>query len=70
VQLLLGAVLWTPLEPGKGLVLSALLLGGPVTARAQSSATHCVDIPQSQTLCDDLAQVVEQSHPSGEKNLG
>ena len=71
VLLLIGAVVWTPLGLGKGLVLIALLLlAGPVTAHALSSSAYRVGIPQSQALCDDLAQAVEQSHPSVEKNLG
>jgi multisubunit Na+/H+ antiporter MnhG subunit len=53
---------------GKGLVLIALLLAGPVTALA--SAAYRVGIPQSAPLRDDLAQVVEQSYPSVEENLG
>jgi multicomponent Na+:H+ antiporter subunit G len=71
VLLLMGAVAWTPLGLGKGLVLIALLLlAGPVTAHALASAAYRVGIPQSETFRDDLAQVVEQNQPSVEKNLG
>jgi multicomponent Na+:H+ antiporter subunit G len=71
VLLLLGAVVWTPLGLGKGLVLIALLLlAGPVTAHAQASAAYRVGIPQSHAFCDDLAQVVEQSQSPFEKNVG
>jgi len=71
VLLLLGAVAWTPLGLGKGLMLIALLLlAGPVTAHALASAAYRVGIPQSAALRDDLAQVVEQSYPSVEENLG
>jgi multicomponent Na+:H+ antiporter subunit G len=64
VLLLLGAVAWTPLGLGKGLVLIALLLlSGPVTAHALASAAYRVGIPQNQALRDDLAQVIEQSRP-------
>lgn len=70
VLLLLGAVAWTPLVLGKGLVLIALLLlAGPVTAHALSSAAYRVGIPPSQTSRDDLAQAWEQSHPFLEKDL-
>jgi multicomponent Na+:H+ antiporter subunit G len=71
VLLLLGAVAWTPLGLGKGLVLIALLLlAGPVTAHALASAAYRVGIPPSQALRDDLAQALEQSYPSVEENLG
>jgi multicomponent Na+:H+ antiporter subunit G len=71
VLLLLGAVAWTPLGLGKGLVLIALLLlAGPVTAHALASAAYRVGIPQSQALCDDLAQALEQSNACGEEDLG
>ena len=71
VLLLLGAVVWTPLGLGKGLVLIALLLlAGPVTAHALASAAYRVGIPQSQAFCDDLVQAVEQSHPFVEEDLG
>ena len=71
VLLLVGAVAWTPLGLGKGLVLIALLLlAGPVTAHALASAAYRVGIPQSRPIRDDLAKVLEQSHPVEEENLG
>ena len=71
VLLLVGAVAWTPLGLGKGLVLIALLLlAGPVTAHALASAAYRVGIPQSRPIRDDLAKVLEQSHPMEEENLG
>jgi multicomponent Na+:H+ antiporter subunit G len=67
VLLLLGAVAWTPLGLGKGLVLIALLLlAGPITAHALASAAYRVGIPQSQPLRDDLSAVVQLA---GEDNL-
>jgi multicomponent Na+:H+ antiporter subunit G len=60
VLLLLGAVAWTPLGLGKGLVLIALLLfAGPVTAHALASAAYRVGIPLSQVIRDDLAKAKE-----------
>ena len=71
VLLLLGAVAWTPLGLGKGLVLiTLLLLAGPVTAHALASAAYRVGIPQNKTFRDDLSQAVEQGQPLAEKNLG
>ncbi len=71
VLLLLGAVAWTPLSLGKGLVLIALLLlSGPVTAHALASAAYRVGILPRQALRDDLARAREQVHPSVEENLG
>ena len=71
VLLLLGAVAWTPLGLGKGMVLIALLmLAGPVTAHALASAAYRVGIPQSQALRDDLAQALEQSKTCGEEEVG
>jgi multicomponent Na+:H+ antiporter subunit G len=58
VLLLLGAVAWTPLGLGKGLVLIALLLlAGPVTAHALGSAAYRVGIPLRHAIRDDLAGV-------------
>ncbi|MGD8462788.1 MAG: monovalent cation/H(+) antiporter subunit G [Anaerolineae bacterium] len=60
VLLLLGAVAWTPLGLGKGLVLIALLLlAGPITAHALASAAYRVGIPQSQAIRDDLSPVAQ-----------
>ena len=60
VLLLVGAIAWTPLGLGKGLVLIALLLlAGPVTAHALASAAYRIGIPMKQALRDDLAHSVE-----------
>jgi multicomponent Na+:H+ antiporter subunit G len=70
VLLILGAVAWTPLGLGKGLVLIALLLlSGPVTAHALASAAYRVGILPRQAIRDDLARVLEQVHPSVEERL-
>jgi multicomponent Na+:H+ antiporter subunit G len=62
VLILLGAVAWTPLGLGKGLVLIALLLlAGPVTAHALGSAAYRIGIPMNQPICDDLAGVSQAS---------
>jgi multicomponent Na+:H+ antiporter subunit G len=67
VLLLLGAVAWTPLGLGKGLVLVALLLlAGPLTAHALASAAYRVGIPLKQAIRDDLAQTAKTNHPSVE----
>jgi multicomponent Na+:H+ antiporter subunit G len=60
VLLLLGAVAWTPLGLGKGLVLIALLLlAGPVTAHALASAAYRVGFPLRRAIRDDLAQAAQ-----------
>ncbi len=71
VLLLLGAVAWTPLGLGKGLVLVALLLlAGPVTAHALASAAYRVAIPLSSAHCDDLAQAIEEAQLPAEETPG
>jgi multicomponent Na+:H+ antiporter subunit G len=71
VLLLVGAVVWTPLGLGRGLVLIALLLlAGPVMAHALASAAYRVGIPLRQAIRDDLARAVEQIHPSMEESDG
>jgi multicomponent Na+:H+ antiporter subunit G len=56
VLLLVGAIVWTPMGVGKGLVLIALLLlSGPVTAHAMASAAYRVGIPLSGAIRDSLA---------------
>lgn len=57
VGLVIGAVAWTPLQTGKGLVLIVLLLlAGPVTAHALASAAYRIGIPISTAIRDDLAR--------------
>jgi multicomponent Na+:H+ antiporter subunit G len=60
VLILLGAVAWTLLGLGKGLVLIALLLlAGPVTAHALGSAAYRIGIPMNQSIRDDLAEAIQ-----------
>jgi multicomponent Na+:H+ antiporter subunit G len=60
VLLLVGALVWTPLGLGKGLLLiGLLLLAGPVTAHTLASAAYRVDIPLSRAIRDDLSQTKE-----------
>jgi len=71
VLLLVGAVVWTPLGLGRGLVLIALLLlAGPVMAHALASAAYRVGIPLRQAIRDDLARAVAQIQPSVEESDG
>jgi multicomponent Na+:H+ antiporter subunit G len=71
VLLLIGAVVWTPLGLGKGLVLMALLLlAGPVTAHALASAAYRIRIPLSSARCDDLAGVIEESRGPVQESAG
>ena len=71
VLLLVGAVAWTPLGVGKGLVLIALLLlAGPVTAHALASAAYRVRIPLRQGIRDDLAPVVQDAQAPMEESNG
>jgi multicomponent Na+:H+ antiporter subunit G len=57
VLLLAAAVAWTPLGWSKGLVLIIfLLLAGPVTSHALSSAAYRIGIPFAAPVRDDLAQ--------------
>jgi monovalent cation/proton antiporter MnhG/PhaG subunit len=56
VLLLIAAIIWTPLSFGRGLVLILLLLiTGPVTSHAVSSAAYRLKVPLRQTTRDDLA---------------
>jgi multicomponent Na+:H+ antiporter subunit G len=58
VLLLLGAVAWTPLSLGKGLVLTALLLvSGPVAAHALASAAYRAGIPLANAMRDGLSDL-------------
>lgn len=71
VLLLIGAVAWTPLGLGRGLVLIALLLlSGPVTAHALASAAYRVGIPVKLAIRDDLAGIAEAEPGSMEENVG
>lgn len=56
VLLLIAAVFITPLSVGKGLVLITLLLiGGPVTAHALGSAAYRLGLPLKRAIRNDLA---------------
>ena len=71
VLLLLGAVAWTPLGLGKGLVLiGLLLLSGPVTAHALASSAYRVGIPLRAAVRDDLAQRVKPANRSEAEDRG
>lgn len=60
VGLLLAAVAWTPLGWGKGLVLiSFLLVAGPVTAHSLASAAYRIGVPPAALVRDDLARDLE-----------
>lgn len=67
VLLLIAAVVWTPLSWGKGLLLIAfLLLAGPVTSHALSSAAYRIGIPFAHRVRDDLAGAASGDGPSVE----
>jgi multicomponent Na+:H+ antiporter subunit G len=71
VLLVIGAMAWTPLGLGKGLVLIALLLlSGPVTAHALASAAYRVGIPLRQAVRNDLTPAAEAEDGLLEENLG
>ena len=55
VFLIIAAISWTPLSLGRGLVLiSLLLISGPVISHALASAAYRIKIPLEQTTRDDL----------------
>ncbi len=56
VLLLIATTIWTPLSAGRGLILIfLLLLTGPVTSHAVSSAAYRLKVPLRQAIRDDLA---------------
>jgi multicomponent Na+:H+ antiporter subunit G len=64
VFLLIGAIVWLPEGRAKGLILIAfLLLAGPVTAHALSSAAYRTGIPFATRVRDDLAESSEGAAP-------
>ncbi len=64
VLLLAATVAWTPLGWSKGLVLIIfLLLAGPVTSHALSSAAYRIGIPFATAVRDDLAESSEGGSP-------
>ena len=55
VLLLAAAVAWTPLGWGRGLLLIVLLMiAGPVTAHAISSAAYRIGLPMKDPVRNDL----------------
>lgn len=61
VLLLIGAMAWTPLGLGKGLLLIAfLLVSGPVVSHAMSSAALRMGIGMAQAVRDDMERRDEQ----------
>jgi multicomponent Na+:H+ antiporter subunit G len=55
VFLMVAAISWTPLSLGKGLVLiSLLLISGPVISHALASAAYRIKVPLKQAVRDDL----------------
>lgn len=57
VLLLAAAAAWTPLSWGKALLLiSLLMVAGPVTSHAIASAAYRIGIPMKQAIRDDLAE--------------
>ena len=62
--LLAAAVAWTPLGWSKGLVLIIfLLLAGPVTSHALSSAAYRIGTPMKNPIRDDLSAAEEAPAP-------
>ncbi|MCA9952411.1 MAG: monovalent cation/H(+) antiporter subunit G [Anaerolineales bacterium] len=58
VLLLAAAVAWTPLGWGRGLLLIVLLMiAGPVTAHAISSAAYRIGIPMKEPVRNDLEEL-------------
>ncbi len=58
VLLLIGAVAWTPLGWGRALLLIVLLMvSGPVTAHALSSAAYRIGLRVKEPVRDDLREI-------------
>lgn len=58
VLLLIGAVAWTPLGWGRALLLIVLLMvSGPVTAHALSSAAYRIGLRIKEPVRDDLREI-------------
>lgn len=63
VFLLIAVMAWVPRGGAKALVLIAfLLLAGPVTAHALSSAAYRTGVPFAHRVRDDLAPVDDSLH--------
>jgi multicomponent Na+:H+ antiporter subunit G len=64
VLLLIAAIAWTPLGWSKGLILIIfLLLAGPVTSHALSSAAYRIGVPFAHRVRDDLAASTDAGSP-------
>ena len=64
VLLLVAAISWTPLKIGKGLVLiSLLLISGPVISHSLASAAYRINLPLVNTERDDLKTRTTKKEP-------
>ena len=64
VLLLIAAAFWTPLGWGRALLLIALLMiPGPVTAHAISSAAYRIGLPMKSAMRDDLSRAEGREAP-------
>ena len=64
VLLLLAAAVWTPLGWGRAILLIVLLMvTGPVTAHAISSAAYRIGTPMKNPVRDDLSAAEERPAP-------
>lgn len=64
VLLLVAAAAWTPLGWGKAILLMVLLMvTGPVTAHAISSAAYRIGTPMKDLVRDDLSAAEERPTP-------
>jgi len=64
VLLLVAAVVWTPLGWGRAIFLIvSLLVTGPVTAHAISSAAYRIGTPMKNPIRDDLSAAEETPDP-------
>ena len=62
VLLLVAAVIWTSLGIGKALLLIVLLMvAGPVTTHAISSAAYRIGVPMKEVVRDDLNSAPEKN---------
>jgi multicomponent Na+:H+ antiporter subunit G len=69
--LMVAAISWTPLSFGKGLVLiSLLLLTGPVISHTLASAAYRIKIPRKQTQRDDLLEKYDQEQTLLDQRAG
>jgi multicomponent Na+:H+ antiporter subunit G len=63
VNLLIAAMVWTPVGWGEALVLIFfLLVAGPATAHAMGSAAHRIGLPRENANRDDLSEDFSKSN--------